>query len=162
MYVHAPPCVQPFIDLSANLSLSLSLSLKLLPLSSHTFASFYSCHILSPPMPSMCCFILTLHPQIQRVSHTVIRHLYPPLMITSVWLLINQSSAMDQSTEKLSSYGCHPCTCQSQPSHHLLPLLSSLLLPLVADTKIRESFSNTCSNKYKYSNLIAMIDTRIK
>lgn len=42
----------------------------------------------------------TPHPQ--RVSHAVICHLDLPLMITSVWQLINPTSAMDQSAGLLS------------------------------------------------------------
>ena len=126
MCTFIPPCVQPLIHHLLTHPLVCPPPTLL-----ETSPTFFSHHF--PPPPSFTCsspslpFIL-LHLNRPPASKSpypwpVICHLYIPLMITSVCLLMNQSSAVDQSAQKLSdtgSYRCHPSPWQGPPPHRLL------------------------------------------
>lgn len=62
---------------------------------------------------------------------------------------------MDQSAEKLrdtGSYRCHPSSCQGQPSHRLVPFLSSATLG-DSDIEVRDRQPHTVT--YNYSKLMS-------
>lgn len=98
----------------------------------------------------MCHSILSVHSH--PVLQAVICHLCLLLMITSDYLLINQSSAVDQSAEssqiQVVVVVIHPHVKASPPT------VSSPLVPWVSDAKVREkqthlakcTFSNTMAN----------------
>lgn len=123
-----------------------------------TSPQFHSCPFPSLPISSMCRSILTLRPHPLPVSQTAICRLYLLLMITSVCLLINQSSAMDQSAEKLSDTGSYIAVI-CPPVKASPPTVSSSSSPLSCCpwllTLKSGKNSQTRRAKCKYSNLMS-------